>query len=559
MLDFTPKKPSGQARFTLDPAERMRAAAPTSKRRVWHLISLMAVMLVSGWMFYGFLKHLRTAINPTTDQLKHEVVAGPMERPSIEALPPMPSAAAVAAQAESAQELLKGGSAPLWIDQPDAGTMAWVEAQFAHDRAQPPLPQRVTAKDLVLGYVRAGSTVLVSGLLEDSRPAPVEGADHGWQRMVVAIEPHRYVELIAPDSAGGLEVGKEIQAVGRYLGPGALPAADRPAPAAGASAAEPGKPAAEPAPVKLPVIAARVVSSVEAVAAADNPYTMSGAWRLPDDIYQNVDDNLLILETRPYYYLLGQVKLDLTTPGVFDHPADGNRTANDIHKQPADFRGKVFTVHGHVFHAWEDEAVAKDHPFGVDRVVRVIMWSEDWGPYEQQDANGKITVSNKLVLRAFEIAAISHQPLPQPGEVITATGRFLRLRAMEVKPNANRDARSGYQRQSDRANTFLFVTNEFTVVPPEDKYDGTTLSIITLVGAAIFSGMLLILARKEVKREELVFDSVRKLRATRNALDAKKKAAGAKPADAAAPPEADAGGTPAATPPADPPPGPPPA
>jgi hypothetical protein len=551
MLDFRPRKDNAQPGFSLNPADHVRARSPLGKRRVWHLISLMAVMLVTGGMFYSWLTSLRTSMTPGIAPLKRELAATPMRKPTLDGLGAFPSAAQIAAEAPNAAE--KGGSAPLWIDQPDAFTLAWILARLAEDRATPPLPQRVSASELVLAHVRVGSNILVSGSLVDSRTVSAPGADPSWCCLIVRLEADQYVEMLAPATGNDLSVGTEVQVVGRYLGPASLPAtaADQPA-AAGA----PGAPGA-PGAVKLPLIAARVVSAVEAQKPEESPWRMNGAWTLPDDLYSNVDDDLLILETRPYYLTLGQVKLDLTSPDSSVAAPSANQHAAEIHQTPAPFRGKRFTVHGHVFSAWEDPAVAKDHPFAVDRVVRVIMWSEDWGLFDQLDHAGKITTSNKLVLRAFEIAAISHQPLPQPGDLITATGRFLRLRAMEVKSDPRRDTALQYRRQSDRAYTFLFVTNEFAILPPPAQYDWTMLSLITLGAALAFSALILVMTRRESRQQDLVFDSVRKLRATRNKLRAQRGApaapgAKAQPPDAGAPAAAPGGGAP-------PPPGAPPA
>ncbi len=543
MLDFRPRKDNAQPTFSLNPADHVRARAPMSKRRVWHLISLMVVMLITGGMFYNWLTNLRSSMTPGTEPLKRELAAAPMRKPTVEGMGEFPAAAQIAAEAGNAAE--KGGSAPLWVDQPDAFTLAWILARLAEDHASPPLPQRVSASDLVLNHVRVGSNILVSGSLVDSRTVSAPGADPSWCCLIVRLEAEQYVELLAPSTGNDLSVGTEVQVVGRYLGPANLPVstADQPAGAPGAAAPAGTARAPAAATVKLPLIAARVVSAVEAQKPEESPWRMDGAWSLPEDLYSNVDDDLLILETRPYYYTLGQVKLDLTSPDSNIQAPSANQHAAEIHQTPVPFRGKPYTVHGHVFSAWEDPAVAKDHPFAVDRVVRVIMWSEDWGLFDQLDHAGKVTTSNKLVLRAFEIAAISHQPLPQPGDLITATGRFLRLRAMEVKTDPARDAALTYRRQSDRAYTFLFVTNEFSILPPPAQYDWTMLSLITLGAALAFSGLILVMTRRESRQQELVFDSVRRLRLTRSRLRAQRAAPAAAAAGALAPPGAPAPGS----------------
>jgi hypothetical protein len=511
MLNFGPKKPRKGVFFSLNPVDRERAREPMSRKRAWRLFSMVAVVLITGWMLFSFVDRLKKAATPATNQLKQERELAPMAKPTISDLPPLPSAAAIAEHAEDAKELLANQGIPLWVDQPDAVALAWIRLVNEQDNAKPPLPQRVEARDLILRHVRVGSAVIVSGVLEDSRPAPIEGDDRGQQYLLLALDHGQYVQVIAPGEAGELVVGKEVQVVGRYLGPASLKTADPAAPGAEAT-------------VSLPLIAARVASH-PSVTTVDNPYVMRGAWSMPEDIYQNVDDDLLLVETRPYYFTLGQVRLDLTSPGVYDKAESANAKANDLHKHPADFRGKPFKVHGHVFHAWEDEGVAKDQPFGVDRVIRVILWNEDWGPFDQQ-VGDKVVTSNKLVLRAFELAMITHQPLPKPGDVISATGRFLRLRAMEVKPNVRRDQANEVHRQSDRAFTFLFVTNDYafeeSVHGP--NYDLIWLKIGVVIAVILIAALLISRAIKESRKEDAVLDSVRRMRQSRQEL--KRKAAG---------------------------------
>jgi hypothetical protein len=61
------------------------------------------------------------------------------------------------------------------------------------------------------------------------------------------------------------------------------------------------------------------------------------------------------------------------------------------------------------------------------------------------------------------------------------------------------------------------------VLPSAPQYDFTVVGILVVVLAAILGGMLLLMARRESQKKELIFDSVRKLRESRQALKAKKK------------------------------------
>ncbi|HEX3134587.1 MAG TPA: hypothetical protein VHX44_13515, partial [Planctomycetota bacterium] len=413
--------------------------------------------------------------------------------------------------------------------------LAWLATTLERDRSAPPLPQRVDARDLMLRHVKVGENVVISGQLEDSQPAPIAGAATGYQRLLVSLPDQQYLEVLAPENTRDLLIGDAVLVVGRFVGFAVLPPAEPVAPAptpaaapgqpAGAATAGAVAPAATPAALarlEVPLIAARSAAKPAAQLERENPYVMRGEWRLPEDIYRNIDDDLLLVETRPYYFTLGQVLLDRTTPEVFAKAKNANEIASALHKEPAAYRGQPFTIRGHVFHSWEDTAVAQDQPFGVSRVVRIVMWTEDWGDWEVSEGD-KVKTSRKLILRAFELAAISHDPLPLVGEVITANGRFLRLRSMEVAPNEARDRRLGIKRQSDRAHTFLFVTDGFTVLPLAPQYDFTIVGILVVVLAALLGGTLLMMARRDSQKKEMIFDSVRKLRESRHALKAKKQ------------------------------------
>jgi hypothetical protein len=548
MLNFQPKKAPKAGGFTLDPVARERARAPLSRRSHFHLLFLAGVIIITVLLVVSFMDRLRDSLAPVTKQLNNELPMPPMAKPSIADLPPLPDQAAIAEQRAGVSEQLANGTVPLWIGQPDAGALAWVATVLANDLAAPPLPQRVEPRDLMLRHVRVGDNVVISGMLEDSQPAPIAGAASGYQRLLVGLSDGQYLEVLAPESARDLLIGDEVVVVGRYLGFTDLPVSEvqpveaaTPKPTGGATAAPAtappltAEPAAPVAPVvtkvEVPLIAARIAAKPAARREQENPYIMRGEWKLPDDIYKNVDDDLLVVETRPYYFTLGQVLLDRTS-GNLKPVASANEMGSQIHKEPSKYRGQAFTIRGRVFHAWEDPGVAHDQPFGITRVVRVIMWSEDWGDWDLYEGKELVT-KRKLILRAFELAAITHQPLPQPGDIITASGRFLRLRSMEVKPNVQRDKRLGINRQSDRAHTFLFVTDKFDEVPVKPEYDFTFLGIVVVVLVTVLGIAMLLVARRDSQKKDKVFDSVRKLRESRQVLVLKQRKAAAAAAAAA--------------------------
>lgn len=554
MLNFQQKK-SPKGGFTLDPVRHEQSKSPLTRRRYTHLLFLAGVICISGYLLWGYFDKIRNSLNPITNRLNQEVVLKPMVKPAIVDLPALPDAAAIAAQQSEISAHLTKGTVPLWIDQPDATTMAWVAAKLASDHRAPPLPQRVEARDLALRHVKVGENIAITGMLEDSQPAPVAGASNGYQRLLVSLPNQQYVEVIAQESARELLIGEEVVVVGRYLGFATLPPEETAiaalvptsVPTSALADATPGTSAADhasstsarPRQVEVPLIAARTVAKPAIQRETLNPYVMNGPWKLPEDIYQNLDDDLLMIETRPYYYTLGQVQQDRRTPEIFAAAKNANERAGDIHKDPAKFRGELFTIRGHVFHAWEESSVAQDQPFGVERVVRVILWSEDWGDWDIGDGKS-VKTARKLILRAFEFAAITDKPLPLTGEVITANGRFLRLRSMEVKANEARSARDrqmNIQRQSERAHTFLFVTDGFIAAPTPPQADRTWLIVGVLLASSLLAGGLLRMSWREEKKKDLIYDSVRNLRQSRHALAAKQKTIKSEPAPLVAPSE----------------------
>src|SRR5690606_37410098 len=134
-----------------------------------------------------------------------------------------PDAAAINEHLPGVAEQLANGTVPLWIEQPDASTMAWINAVLARDLATPPLPQRVEGRDLIQRHLRIGENIVISGLLEDSQPAPIAGAASGYQRLLITLPEQQYLQVLAPESARELLIGDEIVVVGRFLGFATLP------------------------------------------------------------------------------------------------------------------------------------------------------------------------------------------------------------------------------------------------------------------------------------------------------------------------------------------------
>jgi hypothetical protein len=219
----------------------------------------------------------------------------------------------------------------------------------------------------------------------------------------------------------------------------------------------------------VPLILGRVIAeSALPVQEGDALAEFHRPWSMPSGIYDEIDDFRLWTETRPYYHTLGQVLRDRTTAGVWDDVVDGNQAANDVHLRPSDFRGKPFKVTGYVYLSWEDTDVARDQPFGVARVVRVLIWRRDVAPVTET-IDGVTTTDTKQVLRLYELAVVTDQEMPERGAYITATGRFLKKRAIPVETNHVRDRLNDVQRHSDRVYTWMYVTGPWEVLPDEAK------------------------------------------------------------------------------------------
>lgn len=525
MLDFRPKKPVTGVRFTLDRAEQLRQVGQRSlaKRRRWHGVFITLVIAAIVWLGYDWIRSA-SAVPPAAQHLDQEVHAPPMARPSLEGLSAMPSSNDIEAHAEAASAAIVSGIPPEWSGDTDALLLAWVRGITARDTAQPPLPQVTEAKDLMLRHLHVGSPVMISGQLLESLPAPLADGSPGWQRQIVMLEPQQYCLLLSPTDASNLPVGDALQAVGRFVGffhvPVAANTVSSPAAPTDSSA-----PPASTAFVEVPLMIARQVHPRGSTSRGGGAFwETEGAFSVPLDVYDNVDDERLILETRAYYYTLGQVSRERSTPNVFSQAGNVNQQANDIHQAPANFRGKPFTVTGKVFYAWEDTSIARDQPFGVTRVARIILWSEDKSPITM-DVKGTPTVVTKLVTRVYEIAAVSDQPLPSPGTIVTATGRFIRMRAMEVKPNPRSDA-PAFTRQSDRSYTFFFATGAWTETLPDRRtYTWAWWNWLVMAIVISTAGWIVWSVRKSSAKESLTQDSVRKLRAIRQRKTQDKRAA----------------------------------
>lgn len=496
--------------FSLDRKEQMLARQRPKLSRMEKRIVIFVPIIIAvlAWFAYDLRDKLDAARQAGLMPVATDARLAPMPHPDYDALPALPADADIEPLREPARALVANGAAvPLTSDGLDAMTLAWAEARLQADRAVPPFPQRLSARDLILpDHVRLGAPLMLEGRLDDRLRSPVAGSDRPWQRLLLAIDEGQYVEILSEAAeAAQLPLGTHVRVTGRLLNYGELPAG--------------------PGRVRVPIVLGRaLVESAAPRGEQDALAEYHRAWSLPPDLYADVDDFRLWTETRPYYYTLGQVRLDRTTPGVYGEAPDGNQAADEVHLRPDAFRGRPFRITGYVYQAWEDADVARDQPFGVARVARVLLYRRDLAPYTET-VDGVTTTAVKLVLRLYEFAAITDQPLPPPGSLIEATGRFLKKRAIAVEPDARRDKVNEVQRQSDRVYTWMYVTGPWAYVPepPPDRVGPFGWGIAACGLIALVVGV--VWWRKEVRGGAM--------RAERKVAELRARRAAARPAPAA--------------------------
>ncbi len=496
--------------FSLDRKDIMRAKYQRRhlSRTEWRMVLFLPVLLgLMAWTIWDWKDRIAAAMAGAVEQLPVAAKLHPMPRPGWDVLPALPDAGAIAAMHDEATDLVGvNAGVPLTAVGLDAITMAWAEARLAADRSTPPMPQRLVARDLLLSdHVRLGTPMILEGTIDDRLPGHVEGSDRPWQRLLVAIDEGQYAEVLSDArSAAEIPMGSSVRITGRLLAYD-----DRPAGAA---------------KVQLPLILGRVI--VESAAPQDEGDAMAEFHRpfsMPSELFGEVDDFRLWTETRPYYYLLGQVLRDQTTAGAWDGAGDGNQEADELHMHPADFRGKPYQLTGFVYEAWEDHEVARDQPFGVAHVVRMLLWRRDIAPVTES-LNGVEKRSIQQVLRLYEWAAITDQAPPPRGTLLTTHGRFLKKRAIPVEVEEMSDRANGVQRQSDRVYTWMFVTGPWHEVETVTTYEMGSLGW----GIASVTSVLLVIGivwwRREVKDGgRRMRGQIAAVRANRKRLEAESK------------------------------------
>ena len=473
------------------------------KKREWRLILMLPfALVVIGVVINVLIGYTKMIPHGPLEPVIEEPPLVAMPGPRLSDAPPLPEQPAITAEVPIVLELIADRATVRHEDVLDTLTLAWAQELLSADRAAPPIPQHVLARDLLMGGVRPGAAITLHGRLLDSIPAPIAGAAAGYQRLSIQLDEQQIAQVLAPESAAEMVIGREVQVLGRFLGTAAVPSG-----AAGET--------------QMPLIVARQVRASDQTPELgdDDLAEMRGLIpkRLPDDLFSNVGDERSILETRPYYFLLGQARVDRDGEAtVFEHVPSGNLTADDIHQKPDSFRGKPFTIAGYVYRGWEDSNVARDQPFGVTRVVRLLLWNRDFGKVTE-DIDGKPTIKSQI-LRLYEVCLVTDQPLPERGAKILVNSRFFKFRAIPVTPSSLRDKRNQVQRQSDNVYPFVFVGTGYSFEAPPPMYTFSWMDTIIAVCCISLGILMLILVRRDQRLEGLVGGQIRKFRATRQAL-----------------------------------------
>jgi hypothetical protein len=214
---------------------------------------------------------------------------------------------------------------------------------------------------------------------------------------------------------------------------------------------------------------------------------------------------------------------------------DGNARADDLHQDPGKFRNQPATFVGTVYRSWSDDQVAEDRPWGIARVLRMLLYRSDWGPITES-IDGKTERRTKLVSRLYEFAVVTDQPPPPERAEVRITGRFFKYRAIPVTPNPARDQANGVdQRQSDKVYTCFAVAAGYTLLPPPPLIEFSPLGFLLGACALVMTLVFWRLSRRDAAGAEKLQEQVRRLRATRRSLEERGKAPYALASSAAGP------------------------
>ena len=523
MVDLRPKPKQDPAPYDIG----SKASQPFMKSRERFKMLLLAVAMTVAvaalWMGGNDTDTQAGAQNSLFAQAE-DLELSPMDLPDLSKLPALPSydptiiglASDVAHINNNPDDLpiLMGGGLT-------ATTVAWARSQIMDDRQQPPVPQAFEARDLVFGKVTMGVPIMLSGTVLAKADAAITnvgpGVDEAWVHYTVMIdeEHNQFAHIIAPqwalgdeESAEGPQAGEPVRLVGRYVG------VQRFATLKGGAGQ------------KMPVVAARRIRTRDDQSGKiTNLLNLSPLeehhqqFRRDPTVYDTINDTLPVLELRPYYYTIGHVKADISTPGVYDNPQSASELCAQLHKRPKDFRGQVFTVDGTVKDVADDYQVSLDKPYGTDRIIRIRLYKTIIGVEHEEQFAGEVTTHKRAVMHGFELAVLAHAdtPSPKPGDRVQATGRFVKVRGYKMDVNPIQDAINNFQRQSENVYFKFFVVPDMEIIKPQ-RFNDFWFRVVFTIVALSFGTMMGVLIHKDETTSDDYKRNVRKLRRQRRQL-----------------------------------------
>jgi len=498
------------------------ATAPTTiggRSPVMFLIGgflVTALFFGGAWKLYVFGVTSATQVPLVLPVLPSDDTVRPTPAFGHERLPALPTAAAIAAQRpaaaalegdvaglladtavvaqlRAAKQLIAASPAlPLSETPLNALALAWCEQQFARDRAPPAVTGESAIRaaptayptfagwDLIRHSPGLGSPAAIEGR---SEAVPADAGSENWQRHLL-IDDHGGRVLIVSDRAipAAELTGRRLVALGRFLGVQALPGS-------GTTAA-----------VDLPVIAAisLVATPVQdPLGAALAGFTPGQPLPPEHPLWEEIDDQRLVIEKAPYYALLAQVGHD-RAPSEDAKLPSLNWLAADVRRNPAGHRGAIFTLFGTVVRTWEDPEVATDRPLGVTRAARMLLYHEDIAPVildHDRDSLGRPKSGVYLIPRLYDVAVPGDAALPTPGEVVRVSGRFLKFHARPF----NRDSSGKFTavENSQLAYSPFVVAASYTVDHTPGRQRLPMLSYGTMVVVLVFAFFMLRYSRRE--------------------------------------------------------------
>ena len=350
-----------------------------------------------------------------------------------------------------------------------AESFAWLRKQLVLDEQENPLPRFYDVHDIITDGLAFGTPTVVQGTLLNTKTVTLAGTDESWQWMIIESEKQQFLMLLVPGHVSDFTIGNKVKVVGRSMG----------------QMENPGNKGA-----LLPLIGARNVFEPKTDKLVTGWGELSSAPDLnktnEKELFEQIDDIRPVLELRPYFYLLGKVKMhDAYDENIYEEAVSANAIAVKMMNDPSQYRGKVFEIKGRVLDIYEDEIVKREKPYNIEKVTRIYMWALEREPYTIEDSRtGEKTTQVRGVRHAYQFAVLGDVPDLKVGNMIRARGRFLKAHGIPLDQSANRDAALG-KMQSGNFYSKLFIVPDVEIVPEAGESLWVKISL-TVVMASLF-------------------------------------------------------------------------